>query len=386
MHSPMAGPPGPRYYLRRMKSLASSPAFKLLVTGLCLFTGFRWVLRHNHDGEVKVISIEVDDEEIDWTGFYYAMFVRSERELCEAVMGWSGMEEIGSRAQRVMFYPEDWDRGLEEGEKGERKQERIERLLTAAEELFVELSPLPALSRIKTWTRGLEKGTEGLDPRLLAFNLTEYSRVLVLSPDALLLQNLDELFLFPDAPIAMPWVYHEHGKEEWDYDTKTMLIRPSTKDFQSLLKSHSSSIAPPTPRPEPALKLLHRKFGSKILRIPQRPYHLTTSEFRRDDHTPYLAHNSLSTPNEAWDPDDVLDEAKILHYHDPGFPKPWFKAERGLMNRYMPACRVLDGFGASDCRDRHTWLGLYRGFGVGKTVVCGADFEEVEVEGGKGER
>lgn len=90
---------GARYYFRRIKFLTSSPPFKLLATGLCLFTVFRLVLRHNHDVDFATITIDVDDEGIDWSRYYYAQFVRREEELCSALMVWSGMEEIGSRAQ-----------------------------------------------------------------------------------------------------------------------------------------------------------------------------------------------------------------------------------------------------------------------------------------------
>jgi len=43
--------------------------------------------------------------------------------------------------------------------------------------------------------------------KLLAFNQTQYDRVLSLDSDSTVLKPMDELFLLPDCPVAMPRAY-----------------------------------------------------------------------------------------------------------------------------------------------------------------------------------
>lgn len=72
---------------------------------MLLFLGIRWVLAHNHDdddvlGPVAHPVKKVDDPSIDWSKLYYVQYVTSPEYLCNALMVWSEIEEIGSRAQR----------------------------------------------------------------------------------------------------------------------------------------------------------------------------------------------------------------------------------------------------------------------------------------------
>lgn len=184
-----------------------------------------------------------------------------------------------------------------------------------------------------------------------------------------MLKNLDELFLFPDAPIGMPLITQEEGT---GWGMGMMLIKPDTKTFKKLLRMFGRGYTPPDLIPVPLHKLLYSVFGDKILRIPQRPYNLLTSEFRRKDHTHYMTKRNRS---ETWDPDDILREAKVLQYADKGLPRPWVEAERGVLNRYMPGCREKEGFGGVECRERGIWLRLYREFRERRVAVCGVGFE-----------
>jgi hypothetical protein len=92
-----------RYYIRRFKNLTSSSTVRLLTICFCIFFAIRWVIRHNHDDDptakYKTLTISVDAAEVDWFKLFYVQYVTMEEELCNALIVWSEIEEIGSRAQ-----------------------------------------------------------------------------------------------------------------------------------------------------------------------------------------------------------------------------------------------------------------------------------------------
>jgi hypothetical protein len=61
---------------------------------------------HNNDNDKGAYAPigrpvkSVEDSSIDWSKLYYAQYVTSPEYLCNALMVWSEIEEIGSRAQR----------------------------------------------------------------------------------------------------------------------------------------------------------------------------------------------------------------------------------------------------------------------------------------------
>lgn len=96
-------------YTRRIRRLTSTPAFQAITICILLYFGIKWVIEHNHDpdeplppavGPIK----SVEDESIDWSKLYYVQYVTSPEYLCNALMIWSEIEEIGSRAQRCGFW------------------------------------------------------------------------------------------------------------------------------------------------------------------------------------------------------------------------------------------------------------------------------------------
>ena len=94
-----------RYYARRLRRTFSQPLVQILSICVLLFLGIRWVLRHNHDDDGYYAPVarpvrSVEDRRIDWSKLYYAQYVTSPEYLCNALMVWHEIEEIGSRAQR----------------------------------------------------------------------------------------------------------------------------------------------------------------------------------------------------------------------------------------------------------------------------------------------
>ncbi|KAH6681673.1 nucleotide-diphospho-sugar transferase [Halenospora varia] len=364
---------GYRYYVRRLKHVSSSPTVQGIFICVCLFFCIRWVLEHNHDDVETILpasarpTTTVDDPSIDWSKLAYVQYATSPEYLCNALMIWSEIEELGTLAQKVLMYPSHWDPNeIDDIDPGLRLTPIARLLQSAVEDYNVTLHPVSVLHQNHTsqatWADSYTK--------LLAFNLTSYSRVLTLDSDSVVLQNLDELFLLPSAPLAMPYVYWGQPTN-WGFSSQLLLLQPSTSTFEIL----SSAIKKAKPD-EYDMDILTRLPASlpsspKILRIPQNPYNLLSGEFRRSTHSQYLS----SLAPQDWDPDSALRSAKFLHFSDWPIPKPWVRSKKDVLNKYMPKCRQKEWFGATDCRDREIWLRLYFEFAMRRKRVCGGGFE-----------
>lgn len=154
---------------------------------------------------------------------------------------------------------------------------------------------------IATWTESYTK--------LLAFNQTAYTRVLGLDSDATVLKCMDEVFLLPPAPIAMPrayWLWHDHEEVDADHaelSSQMVLIMPNADEYKSVMDA--------TTEHELAgeMDILNAEDLKSAMVLPHRPYDLVTGEFRYKSHTAYLGNE-----HEVWDPEVVLQEAKYLHF------------------------------------------------------------------------
>ncbi|KAJ6181417.1 hypothetical protein N7485_000059 [Penicillium canescens] len=159
--------------------------------------------------------------------------------------------------------------------------------------------------------------------KLLAFNQTQYDRVLSLDSDSTVLQTMDELFLLPPSPVAMPRAYWLNPKDRV-LSSQVVLITPRDSAFV----------------------------------FPHRPYDLLTGEFRSKKHESYLGNS-----REAWDPEKTLMEAKFLHFSDWPVPKPWLPASKDVIEKHQPTCdhNPLTG-NEDDCRALNIWLAIYDDF------------------------
>ncbi|KAE8452023.1 hypothetical protein EG329_002188 [Mollisiaceae sp. DMI_Dod_QoI] len=355
-----------RFYTRRIRRIAVSPIFQIVAICLCLIFGINWVIRHNHDDDVDAIpaarpTTTVEDPSIDWSKRYYVQYVTSPEYLCNALMVWSEIEEIGSRAQRMMLYPSTWDPNKIDDYSPSLDYTPIARLLQEAQtKYYVKLQPVDIMHRNgtvqPTWADSYTK--------LLAFNLTQFDRVLVLDSDSIVLKNLDSVFLLPAAPVAMPHVYWG-AATGWAFSSQFLLLTPSATTFSQIESAIRNA-----KDDEYDMDILNRLFQGRILKIPQRPFNLLSGEFRRSSHAAYL-----SSRSEKWNPDTILSEAHFLHFSDWPVPKPWMVAPKELLNKHMPKCKQSEWFGATNCRDRAVWLKLYWDFAVRRKSVCGPGFE-----------
>ena len=59
------------------------------------------------------------------------------------------------------------------------------------------------------------------------------------------------------------------------------------------------------------MDILTDVYKDAALVLPHRPYNLITGEFRGTEHSKYMG-----DPDQPWDPDQVLQEAKFIHFSD----------------------------------------------------------------------
>lgn len=163
--------------------------------------------------------------------------------------------------------------------------------------------------------------------KLLAFNQTEYDRVLNLDSDATLLQvryrswlffplqltcmkAMDELFLLPPNSVAMPRAYWLDPKDRF-FTSALILIQPSITEFGRVMDEISN-----TATDNYDMEIMNNLYGDSALVIPHRPYTLLTGEFRSKNHEAYLGNT-----DELWDAEKILKDAKYLHFSDWPVPK-----------------------------------------------------------------
>lgn len=281
---------------------------------------------------------------IDWSQFAYSQYVTTQNRLCHSVMIFEALHRLASKPDRVLMYPESW------------KEDDI--LLKHARDAYsVKLIPVPVLiSRTpdRLWATSFTK--------LVAFNLTQYSRVLNLDSDGTLLQasahweegiwlmslqHMDELFLIPDALIAMPSAYWLNPKDGI-LSSQLLLIQPSRLEFQRLLKLVQKGFLNEKTPVGGDMDLLNRLYKDTVVVLPHRPYTLLSGEYHNEDHSAYLG-----SKEDKWDPDKILAETKFVHFSDWPYSKPWIRPTGTVT---FPKCE------RQKCRDQEIWEWFFQDF------------------------
>lgn len=74
---------------------------------------------------------------VDWSRYAYVQYATSGPYLCNAVMVFEALHRLGSRAERVLFYPEQMDTSIED------EADRNSQLLVVAKEKYnVQITPV----------------------------------------------------------------------------------------------------------------------------------------------------------------------------------------------------------------------------------------------------
>lgn len=110
----------------------------------------------------------------DWSKFAYTQYVTEKNYLCNSLMIFEALQRLKSRAERLMMYPEQWSLESDSPEST--------LLRKARDDYNVKLVPIHVqhFSGEATWGDSFTK--------LLAFNQTQYERVISLDSDANVLQ------------------------------------------------------------------------------------------------------------------------------------------------------------------------------------------------------
>lgn len=285
---------------------------------------------------------------VDWSEFAYTQYVTNGAYLCNSVMFFEALHRLSSRADRVLMYPST----MLESEQDTSDNARL--ILKARDDYNAKLVPVTVQHRTgadATWADSFTK--------LLAFNQTQYKRVLSIDSDSILLQHMDELFLLPPVPVAMPRAYWLYPDKEI-LSSQVILIEPTEKEFARVMEKVSAAGAN-----DYDMEIVNELYRDSALVLPHRPYDMLTAEFRGSDHSKYLG-----SDREPWDPVMVYNEAKLAHFSDWPVPKPWLSTPEDLREKMQPDC-TTNAAGEQDCIAREIWNGFYTDFKNKRKEVCG---------------
>ncbi|KAI4594635.1 N-acetylglucosaminyltransferase [Pestalotiopsis sp. 9143b] len=291
---------------------------------------------------VAATPLTIDRKNVDWSRFAYTQYVTNPSYLCNSVMIFETLFRLGSKADRVMMYPREFMDPTATESQSMTEEARL--LVTARDKYKVKLQPVEIQHREgvdATWAESFTK--------LLAFNQTQYERVLNVDSDSTILQTMDELFLLPPCPVAMPkayWLLPDNNV----LSSQLLLVQPNTAEFDRVMnKMHEAGSN------DYDMEIVNQLYINEAMILPHRPYDLLTGEFRSSNHGKYLG-----SDNEVWDPVTVFNEAKFLHFSDWPIPKPWVSMMESEREEHQPKCVEKDG--VVDCSDRELWNGFYIDF------------------------
>ena len=264
-------------------------------------------------------------------------------------MVFEALSRLGSKADRILLYPEEWDTEIAS------TVDRDSQLLVKARDWYnVKLVPVQMqLLNDDTWNASFTK--------FLAWGQTRYERVIHLDSDVTVLQHLDDLFMLPKAPVAMMRAY-------WDLPriraltSLFVLLEPSEAEFGRLMEA---TMVGTRKAGEYDMEILNRFYGDSAMVLPHRKYGLLSGEFRLQNHENYLGNG-----HDTWDPEQALKEASLVHFSDWPLPKPWIMWPHNLIGEMTPRCKKGAEEEEWDCRDKKVWLGLYDDFRKRRKEIC----------------
>lgn len=355
--SPPLKPIDNPYYHQRPPSLLNRHGSKLLYLAIATCLLYIYHLSPIHllptSSHPQNTNPLLNNKHIPWTQYAYSQYATSSAYLCNAVMVFESLHRLNSRADRILFYPRQWDTVISSS------RDRDSQLLVKARDWYnVRLMPvdiLPKAGEKDDWNGGFAK--------FLAWGLTDYLRVLHIDSDVTVLRHLDELFLVPGEAVAMLRAYWLLPQER-RLTSLFVLLEPSEAEYQRLIAASRADVRS---KGEYDMEILNRFYGDSAMVLPHRKYGLLSGEFRRShsDHAAFLGNE-----HEEWDPGRTLRGASLVHFSDWPLPKPWIMWPYKLIGEVGPKCRYGEGGVVLDCADKEVWMGLYDDFRRRRKDVC----------------
>ena len=286
---------------------------------------------------------------VDWSHYAYSQYATDSAYLCNAVMVFEALSRLGSKADRILFYPQEWDLDIASS------TDRDSQLLVKAQEYYnVKLIPVDIPQKD-------DDAWHGSFSKFFAWGQTQYERILHLDSDVTILKHLDELFMLPKAPAAMLRAYWELPRTQ-KLTSLFVLLEPSETEYQRLMAASR-----PDNRPEGQydMEILNRFYGDSAMVLPHQQYGILSGEFRSTDHS-----NFLGNSYDKWNADRTFREASLVHFSDWPLPKPWIMWPHKLIGEMMPKCYSDRGLEVQHCKEKEIWLNLYDDFRKRRKEVC----------------
>lgn len=251
-----------------------------------------------------IISLDI------WKKDYaYVQYAEDQDSICNSVMIFEQLERSGSKAARVLVYPNSL--GVPSQEPNTRDRTVTKLLRQARDKYDVRLKPL-------NFETDSSQNKDALK-LLIGMNQTEYKRVISIDPQCCVLKSLDSLFIenifTKNTKLAAPYAY-------WLPQLPTsiplltssfMVIEPSAQEFEQAVSAGQHSLeAKPDNNDFIAINDI---YNESMTALPQRGYTMLTSELRTSDHTFYLG--SFDT---FWDAVTELRVSYCIRFSDE-YPK-----------------------------------------------------------------
>ncbi|KAJ4352005.1 U1 small nuclear ribonucleoprotein C [Didymosphaeria variabile] len=297
------------------------------------------------------------ESSIQWSDFAYVQYVTNPSYLCNSLMIFEALRRHNTKADLLMMYPQQWQvpAKFNEGAESETKF-----LVKARDEFKVQMAPI----QVKTFQNERDPTWQDSYTKLLAFNQTQYKRVISIDSDGTVLDHMDELFLLPSAPVAMPRAYWM--PEKFFLSSQLIVIEPSEAEWKRVgyaIDHHEGH--------DYDMDILNKLYEKSSTVIPHRRYDMLSGEFHNAKHENYLG-----SPEEKWDPKGALEEAKFVHFSDWPMPKPWLEPLPGMVEKNQPACRKISTeTNELDCTDREVWVGIRKDFTERRRRICGREYD-----------
>lgn len=101
------------------------------------FLVFFFLLKWYNRAPPPALVSHVDFNKVDWSRYAYSTYATSETYLCNCLMVFEALHRLGSRAERVLLYPQQWDLIIQN------EADRTSQLLIMARDNYnVELRPI----------------------------------------------------------------------------------------------------------------------------------------------------------------------------------------------------------------------------------------------------